>query len=167
MCDTKFWKVNENLWSVYKKPCFEILSAVSSIFDLSVIKKVHSPFLELKTFFSLNEASKNPSFRTDFKNVQMTLVKSAPKKSFSQKIILPGVSRRWCDLFYRLLHSYTRHIERVARGGRDTFSKCTGLRPCWRSPMRLRVPGHAGRVTLSRHPPPPNSTFTQAKISDF
>jgi hypothetical protein len=44
-----------------------------------------------ENFFSLNRsngASKNPSFRTDFKNVHMTLVKSAPKKSFSQKIIL-------------------------------------------------------------------------------
>jgi hypothetical protein len=41
----------------------------------------------MKTFFSLNRsngASKNPSFRTDFKNV-----KSTPKKSFSQKTILP------------------------------------------------------------------------------
>jgi hypothetical protein len=31
------------------------------------------------------------------------------------------VSHRWCDLFYRLLHSYTRHMERVVRGERDTF----------------------------------------------
>jgi hypothetical protein len=30
----------------------------------------------------------DPSFHTDFKNVHMTLVKSAPKKSFSQKTIL-------------------------------------------------------------------------------
>ncbi len=65
-----------------------------------------------------------------------------------------SVPHQWCDLFYRLLHSYTRHIERVVRGGRDTFSKCTGLRLCWRSPRQLRVPGHAGRVTLSRRPPP-------------
>ncbi len=36
-----------------------------------------------------NGASKNPSFRTDFINVHMILVKSSPKKSFSQKIILP------------------------------------------------------------------------------
>jgi hypothetical protein len=46
----------------------------------------------MKTFFSLNRsngASKNPFFRTDFKNVHMTLVKSAPNKSFSQKAILP------------------------------------------------------------------------------
>jgi hypothetical protein len=47
-----------------------------------------------ENFFSLNRshgASKNPSFRTDLKNVRtgMTLVKSAPKESFSQKTILP------------------------------------------------------------------------------
>jgi hypothetical protein len=45
-----------------------------------------------ENFFSLNMwngASKNTSFRTDFKNVHLFLVKSAPKKSFSQKTILP------------------------------------------------------------------------------
>ncbi len=32
------------------------------------------------------------------------------------------VSHQWCDLFfYRLLHSYKRHIERVVRGERYTF----------------------------------------------
>ncbi len=38
-------------------------------------------------------------------------------------ILLSGiivVSHQWCDLFHRLLHSYTRHEERVARGERDT-----------------------------------------------
>ncbi len=30
------------------------------------------------------------------------------------------VSHQWCDLFYRLLHSYTGHVERVVRGERDT-----------------------------------------------
>ncbi len=29
------------------------------------------------------------------------------------------VSHQWCDLFYRLLHSYTRHIEGVVGGERD------------------------------------------------
>jgi hypothetical protein len=46
----------------------------------------------MKTLFSLNKsngASKNPAFHTDLKNVHMTLVNSAPKKSFSQKTILP------------------------------------------------------------------------------
>ncbi len=40
--------------------------------------------------------------------------------SFAVAILGP-VSHQWCDLFHRLLHSYTRHIERVVRGGRDTF----------------------------------------------
>ena len=30
------------------------------------------------------------------------------------------VSHQWCDLFYRLLHSPTRHIEKVEGGERDT-----------------------------------------------
>ncbi len=45
-----------------------------------------------ENFFSLNRsngASKNPSFRTDFKNVNMTLVKVQPTKIFGQKTILP------------------------------------------------------------------------------
>ncbi len=31
------------------------------------------------------------------------------------------VSHQWCDLFYRLLHSSTRHIEEVEGGERDTL----------------------------------------------
>jgi hypothetical protein len=45
----------------------------------------------MKTFFRLkssNGVSKNLSFHTDFKNVHMTSVKSAPKQSFNQKTIL-------------------------------------------------------------------------------
>ncbi len=30
------------------------------------------------------------------------------------------VSHQWCALFYRLLHSSTRHIEKVEGGERDT-----------------------------------------------
>ncbi len=39
---------------------------------------------------------------------------------FLAKSVFLPVSHQWCDLFYRPLHSYTRHIERVARGERDT-----------------------------------------------
>ncbi len=46
-------------------------------------------------------------------------------------------------------------------------TKCTGLRPCWRSLRHMHVPGHAGRSDVIMAPPPPNSTYTQAKISDF
>ncbi len=64
----------------------------SSIFDLFSSQKSSLSLLRDENFFSLNisnGASKNSYFRTDFKNVHMTLVKSAPKKGFSQKAILP------------------------------------------------------------------------------
>ena len=32
---------------------------------------------------------------------------------------ISAVSHQWCDLFYRLLHSYMRHIEGVGGGERD------------------------------------------------
>ncbi len=38
-----------------------------------------------------NGVSKNPTFHTDFKNVHMTLVKSATKKSFAQKTDFLGL----------------------------------------------------------------------------
>jgi hypothetical protein len=91
MCDIKFWKGNENLRSVYKKPFFEILSGFFHFWHFSALKKVHCPFQEMKTFFLwiCRMGHKKSVFRTDFKYVHMTLVKSAPKKSFSQKTILP------------------------------------------------------------------------------
>ncbi len=87
MCGVKFWNGNENLRSVYKNR-FSKYWTVSSIFDLS---SSQSPFSEDrdKNFFSLNRSngvSKNPSFHTDFKNVQMSLVKSASKNFFLPKI---------------------------------------------------------------------------------
>jgi hypothetical protein len=87
MCDIKFWEGNENLRSVDKKPFFEIWSG----FFLLSSQKSSMSLLRVENFFSLNRsngASKNPSFPTDFKNVYMTLVKSAPKKFFCQKTIL-------------------------------------------------------------------------------
>ena len=65
---------------------------VASILGFLVHKKYTLTLMWDENFFSLirsNGVSKNPSFHTDFKNVHMTLVKSAPKKSFSQKTILP------------------------------------------------------------------------------
>jgi hypothetical protein len=43
----------------------------------------------MKTFSSnmANGASKNTSIHTDFKNVNLILVKSAPEKSFNQKTV--------------------------------------------------------------------------------
>ncbi len=63
--------------------------AVSSIFDLFSSQKSSFSLIRDDNFFSLNRsngASKNPSFRTDFKNVHMTLVKSAPKKVLVKKL---------------------------------------------------------------------------------
>jgi hypothetical protein len=37
----------------------------------------------------VNGVSKNPSFRADFKHVNLILVKSAPKKRFCQTIVMP------------------------------------------------------------------------------
>jgi hypothetical protein len=34
---------------------------------------------------------KNPSFYTDFKNVNLTFVKSSPKKGLAKKSIFPGL----------------------------------------------------------------------------
>jgi hypothetical protein len=42
------------------------------------------------------------------------------KPSFSGGHLKVVVSHQWCDLFYRLLHSPTRHIEKVEEGERDT-----------------------------------------------
>ncbi len=44
MCVIKFWKGNENLRSVYKKPFFEILSRLFYFWLFSALKKVHCPF---------------------------------------------------------------------------------------------------------------------------
>ena len=91
MCNIKFFKANENLRSVYKKQFLEIWSGFFHLTFFSSQKSSLS-LLRDENFFSLNRsngASKNPSFCTDFKNVHMTLVKSALKKDFSQKTVLP------------------------------------------------------------------------------
>ncbi len=66
---------------------------IVSILGFLVHKKYTRTLLRDENFFSLirsNGVSKNPSFHTDFKNVSMTLVKNAPKKSFAQKPIFFG-----------------------------------------------------------------------------
>jgi hypothetical protein len=80
----KFWKDNEHLRSVYKNRFFSIERFLPFL-TFQVLKKKVRCLLGIRdeNFFSLNRsngASKNPSFRTDFKNVHMTLVKSAAKK---------------------------------------------------------------------------------------
>ncbi len=67
---------------------------------------------------------KNPSFRTDFKNVNMTLVKSAPKNFFCQKTILPIPKN--ID-FYGTGQTVVPYTDCVVRG--CPFS-CTGPASC-------------------------------------
>ena len=88
MCNIKFWKGNANLRSVYKKPFLEIFSGFFHFWPFFSSQKSSLSLLRDENFFSLNRsngASKNPSFRTDFKNLDMIFVKSEPKKSFAQK----------------------------------------------------------------------------------
>jgi hypothetical protein len=88
MCDIKFWKDNENLRYVFKKPFFEILSGFFHFWPFKVSKSSMS-LLRDENDFSLNRsngASKNPSFPSNIKNVYMTLVKSAPKKVLAKKL---------------------------------------------------------------------------------
>jgi hypothetical protein len=86
MCDIKFWKGNENLRSVYNFRNFERFLPFLTFYSS---QKSSLSLLRDENFFSLNRsngASKNPSFRTDFINVHMTLVKSAPKKVIAIKL---------------------------------------------------------------------------------
>ncbi len=51
------------------------------------------------------------------------------------------VSHQWCDLFHRLLHSYTRHTERGSRGERDIVPSTQDFRPRTCSLRQTRVSG--------------------------
>ncbi len=89
MCDKKFGKGNE---IKNKKPFFRNFERFLPFLTLFSSQKSSLSILRDENFFSLNRsngASKNPSFRIDFKNVHITLVKSEPKKRFSQKTVLP------------------------------------------------------------------------------
>ncbi len=100
MCGIKFWKGNENLRSVYKKQFFEILSG----FFLFSQKGFNVPSKNRN--FSLmnrsNGVSKNSAFfGIDFRNVHVTLVKSAQKKFyFIQKTISPIVNLMSKKIFW-------------------------------------------------------------------
>ncbi len=77
---------------LFIKNRFSKFSAVSSIIDLLSSQKGFIVPSNRWKLFSLNRSngvSKNLAFHTDFKNVHVTLVKSAHKKVFNQKTILP------------------------------------------------------------------------------
>ena len=77
-----------------------------------------------------------------------------------------SVSHQWCDLFYRLLHSSTRHIEEVEGGERDILvvhkNEAT---VAWPEAIACHRPRRQSGV-IKAHPPP-HSTFPWTKISDF
>ncbi len=58
-------------------------------------------------------------------------------------------------LFYR-----KRPPQRNGDRRKGHCTKCTGLRPCWRSLRQMRVPGHAGRSDVIMVPPPPPIVHT-------
>ncbi len=90
----KIEKEDEILRPVYKNR-FPKCWVVASILDFLVHKSKHyTDLLWDENFFSLirpNGVSTNPSFHTDFKNVHLTFIKSAPKKSFAQKTDFLGL----------------------------------------------------------------------------
>jgi hypothetical protein len=89
MYDIKFWKGNENQRSVYKKTVFRNFERFLPFLTFFSSQKSSLSLLRDENFFSLNRsngASKNPSFRTDFKNVNLTLVKVHPKKVLAKKL---------------------------------------------------------------------------------
>ncbi len=66
MCDIQFWKGNENLRSVYKKPFLRNFERFLPFLTFLVLKKGSLSLLRDENLFSLNRsngASKNPSFR--------------------------------------------------------------------------------------------------------
>ncbi len=58
-------------------------------------------------------------FRKKIRLIEDT-VKCRHLKTLTNKRDFAAVSHQWCALFYRLLHSSTRHIEKVEGGERDT-----------------------------------------------
>ncbi len=90
MCGIKVWKGNENLRSVYRNR-FSKFWAVSSILGLFMFQKGSLSLIRDENFFlwiGQMGYQKICLFSYYFQNLHITLVKSAPKKSFSQKTIL-------------------------------------------------------------------------------
>jgi hypothetical protein len=69
------------------------------------------------------------------------------------------VSHQWCALFYRLLHSSMRHIEKVEGGERDTqvvhVNEATVAKP---EATACHKPRKLCGAYQAMTPPPPHST---------
>jgi hypothetical protein len=64
------------------------------------------------------------------------------------------VSHQWCDLFYRLLQSSTRHIEEVEGGERDTLTVHRNeAAVAWPEAIACHRPRRQSGV-IKAHPPP-------------
>ncbi|MFN9906606.1 MAG: hypothetical protein ACK56F_10845 [bacterium] len=65
-----------------------------------------------------------------------------------------SVSHPWCALFYRLLHSFTRHIERVEKGERDTqVVRVNEATVAWPEAIACHRPRRLSSV-IRTYPPP-------------
>jgi len=66
-----------------------------------------------------------------------------------------SVSHQWCALFYRLLHSSTRHIERVEKGERDTqVVRVNEATVAWPEATACHRPRRLSGVYQDMSPPP-------------
>ncbi len=91
MCGITFRRTDENLRPVFKKNFFSKYWAVFAFFTFKFSKSIHCTFSEMKTFFlqiwRMGYKKFVFSYRTNFKNVNLNLIllKSAPKTRFSRK----------------------------------------------------------------------------------
>ena len=69
--------------------------------------------------------------------------------------------------FHRLLHSYTRHIERVNRGERDIVPSTQDWGHAYVAWGKCASQAKQAGVTLSWHPPPSSRTCKQANFQWF
>jgi hypothetical protein len=66
------------------------------------------------------------------------------------------VSHQWCALFYRLLHSSTRHIEKVEGGERDTqVVHVNEAAVAWPEAIACHRPRRLSGAYQAMPPPPP------------
>ncbi len=82
-----FWGAMQIYTCLYKKNFFPNIEWLVPFWTIYFIKVTLTLLWDENclSLNRLNEVSKNPSFHTNFKNVHLTLVKSAPQKCFAQK----------------------------------------------------------------------------------
>ncbi len=100
---------------------------------------------------------KQTNIMKDNHRIELRLVSSATwvYNTHLKILYLWMVRKSYCTASYRPFLYRRRPPKQNGERRKRHYTKCMRLRPHWRSPRRLRVPGHTGRMTLSRHPPPP------------